>query len=148
MILLRWLKIGNNRVLAGSIDVINSVIRLVHAQLLKAIVEIGNYDWKVREYVLGGFQQYLRNQSLFGFWNPQRDTPGKGLIAGNVFLFLVRGDQPGSWSLRAFSADPAATDRQALVVYQRRLRELMPSIATTWREIDTADVRLAAAGGS
>ena len=48
---------------------------LVHAQLLKAIVEVGNYDWKVREYVLGGFQQYLRNQSLFGFWNPQRDTP-------------------------------------------------------------------------
>lgn len=48
---------------------------LVHAQLLKAIVEIGNYDWKTREYILGGFQQYLRNQSLFGFWNPQRDTP-------------------------------------------------------------------------
>ena len=48
---------------------------LVHAQLLKAIVEFGNYDWNVREYVLGGFQQYLRNQSLFGFWNPQRDTP-------------------------------------------------------------------------
>lgn len=48
---------------------------LVHAQLLRAIVEVGNYDWKVREYVLGGFQQYLRNQSLFGFWNPQRDTP-------------------------------------------------------------------------
>ncbi len=48
---------------------------LVHTQLLKAIVEVGNYDWKVREYVLGSFQQYLRNQSLFGFWNPQRDTP-------------------------------------------------------------------------
>ncbi len=48
---------------------------LVHAQLLKAIVNAGNYDWNVREYVLGGFQQYLRNQSLFGFWNPQRDTP-------------------------------------------------------------------------
>lgn len=48
---------------------------LVHAQLLKAIVEVGNYDWKVREFVLGAFQQYLRNQSSFGFWNPQRDTP-------------------------------------------------------------------------
>ncbi|MGU2655803.1 hypothetical protein ACVFMH_17650 [Pseudomonas aeruginosa] len=48
---------------------------LVHAQLLKAIVEVGDYDWTVREYVLGSFQQYLRNQSLFGFWNPQRDTP-------------------------------------------------------------------------
>ncbi|AAU91283.1 conserved domain protein [Methylococcus capsulatus str. Bath] len=48
---------------------------LVHAQLLKAIVEVGNYDWTVREYVLGAFQQYLRNQCLFSFWNPQRDTP-------------------------------------------------------------------------
>lgn len=48
---------------------------LVHAQLLKAIVEVGDYDGQVREYVLGAFQQYLRNQSLFGFWNLQRDTP-------------------------------------------------------------------------
>jgi len=48
---------------------------LVHTQLLKTIVEIGNYDWKTREYLLGAFQQYLRNQSQFGFWNPQRDTP-------------------------------------------------------------------------
>jgi putative DNA methylase len=48
---------------------------LVHAQLLKAIANIGSYDWQVREFVLGAFQQYLRNQSLFGFWNPQRDTP-------------------------------------------------------------------------
>ena len=48
---------------------------LVHAQLLKAIVNIGKYDWAVREYVLGAFQQYLRNQCLFSFWNPQRDTP-------------------------------------------------------------------------
>lgn len=48
---------------------------LVHAQLLKAIVGIGNYDWNVREFVLGAFQQYLRNQCLFSFWNPQRDTP-------------------------------------------------------------------------
>jgi putative DNA methylase len=48
---------------------------LVHAQLLKAIVNVGNYDWNVREYVLGAFQQYLRNQCLFSFWNPQRDTP-------------------------------------------------------------------------
>ena len=48
---------------------------LVHAQVLKAIVELGDYDWMVREYVLGAFQQYLRNQCLFSFWNPQRDTP-------------------------------------------------------------------------
>ncbi|EED69273.1 site-specific DNA-methyltransferase [Comamonas testosteroni] len=48
---------------------------LVHSQLFKAVVEVGDCDWRTREYVLGAFQQYLRNQSLFGFWNPQRDTP-------------------------------------------------------------------------
>ncbi|MDR3298571.1 MAG: DUF1156 domain-containing protein [Candidatus Accumulibacter sp.] len=46
---------------------------LVHAQLLKAIVNVGSYDWKVREYVLGAFQQYLRNQNTFAFWNIQAD---------------------------------------------------------------------------
>ena len=46
---------------------------LVHAQLMKAIVEVGNFEWSVREYVLAAFQQYLRNQSLFTLWNIQAD---------------------------------------------------------------------------
>lgn len=46
---------------------------LVHAQLLKAIVTVGDYDWAVREYVLGGFQNYLRNQSMFAFWHVKKD---------------------------------------------------------------------------
>lgn len=28
-----------------------------------------------QEYALSAFQQYLRNQCMFSFWNPQRDTP-------------------------------------------------------------------------
>ncbi len=48
---------------------------LVHTQLLKAIATVGDYDEVTRECLLGAFQQYLRNQSLFNFWNPQRDTP-------------------------------------------------------------------------
>jgi putative DNA methylase len=48
---------------------------LVHALLLKAIANIEGYSWESREYVLGAFQQYLRNQNMFCFWNPQRDTP-------------------------------------------------------------------------
>lgn len=46
---------------------------LVHAQLLKAIMEVGNYDWKVREYVLGAFQNHLRNQCMFAFWHVKKD---------------------------------------------------------------------------
>lgn len=48
---------------------------LVHSQLLKAIATVGTYDWNVREYVLGGFQQYLRNNCSFSFWNSQCDKP-------------------------------------------------------------------------
>ena len=56
-------------------DFFNPRQLLVHALILKAIKTLGEYDWSVREYVLGGFQQYLRNQNMFCFWNPQRDTP-------------------------------------------------------------------------
>lgn len=76
---------------------------LVHAQLLKAIVEVGNYDWKVREYVLGAFQQYLRNQSQFTLWNVQGDKlepqfannnfhPKSTVVENCVFPALGRGN--------------------------------------------------------
>ncbi len=50
---------------------------LVHSQLMGAVIgtKPGRYSWAVREFVLGAFQQYLRNQNMFCFWNPQRDTP-------------------------------------------------------------------------
>ena len=41
--------------------------------MLKAITEVGSYDWTVREYVLGAFQNYLRNQSIFAFWHVKKD---------------------------------------------------------------------------
>jgi putative DNA methylase len=76
---------------------------LVHTQLLKAIVNIGNYDWKVREYALGAFQQYLRNQSLFTLWNVQGDKlepqfannnyhPKATVVENCVFPSLGRGN--------------------------------------------------------
>lgn len=78
---------------------------LVHTQLLKAIVTVGAYDWSVREYVLGAFQQYLRNQSLFTLWNVQGDKlepqfannnyhPKSTVVENCVFPVLGR----GNWS--------------------------------------------------
>ena len=46
---------------------------LVHSQLLKAIVNVGSYDWRTREFVLGAFQNYLRNQSVLAFWHINKD---------------------------------------------------------------------------
>ncbi|OZA22076.1 MAG: site-specific DNA-methyltransferase [Hydrogenophilales bacterium 17-64-11] len=76
---------------------------LVHTQLLKAITTLGNYSWESREYVLGAFQQYLRNQSLFTLWNVKADKlepmfannnyhPKSTVIENCVFANLGRGN--------------------------------------------------------
>ena len=56
---------------------------LVHAQLLKAIVEVGNHDWKVREYVLGAFQNFLRNQNSLAFWHMKLDKLAPAMSNSN-----------------------------------------------------------------
>ena len=54
----------------------NSRQLLVHTTLLKFIVSSeDSWPLDIREQALGAFQQYLRNQNMFIFWNPQRDTP-------------------------------------------------------------------------
>ena len=76
---------------------------LVHAQLLKAIQGIGSYTSKVREYVLGAYQQYLRNQNLFCFWDISRDClaphmsnnnyhPKTNVVENSVFPSFGRGN--------------------------------------------------------
>jgi adenine-specific DNA methylase len=76
---------------------------LVLSQLLKGIVEAGNYDWTVREFVLGAFQQYLRNQNMFCFWNLTADKmephysrnnfhPKFTVVENGVFSLLGRGN--------------------------------------------------------
>ena len=76
---------------------------LVHAQLLKAVVNVGDYDWTVREFVLGAFQQYLRNQNLFCFWDSGYDKlvphmsnnnyhPKSNVVENCVFSVLGRGN--------------------------------------------------------
>jgi adenine-specific DNA methylase len=76
---------------------------LVHTHLLKAITTVGKYDWQVREYVLGAFQQYLRNQSLFTLWNVNADKlepmfannnyhPKSTVVENCVFPSMGRGN--------------------------------------------------------
>ncbi len=65
-------------------DMFNARQLLVHAQLLRAIVEVGNFDWTVREFVLGAYQQYLNFQNGLCHWNIQRDCAAQ-LFANNNF---------------------------------------------------------------
>jgi hypothetical protein len=46
---------------------------LIHSQLLKAIVENPTASGEVKEFVLGGFQQYLRNLNLFCMYDRDYD---------------------------------------------------------------------------
>jgi len=46
---------------------------LLHANLLRSITGSGDVSAEVREQALGAFQQYLRNQCMFAFWNVQAD---------------------------------------------------------------------------
>ncbi len=78
---------------------------LVHTQLLRAIVaaEPERHRWPAREYVLGAFQQYLRNQSMFCFYDVGRDHlvphmsnanyhPKSNIVENGVFADLGRGN--------------------------------------------------------
>jgi SAM-dependent methyltransferase/DNA-directed RNA polymerase subunit RPC12/RpoP len=57
---------------------------LVHTQLLRAIAENQHFAWEIREYVLGAFQQYLRNQCMFTIWNVPADKM-EPMFANNNF---------------------------------------------------------------
>lgn len=76
---------------------------LVHATLLKTITEASAFSWDAKEAVLGGFQQYLRNQNQFCFWDISRDClapfmsnnnyhPKVLMVENSVFSSLGRGN--------------------------------------------------------
>jgi hypothetical protein len=68
--------------------------------------------------------------------NPWRDTPGHGEIGPDVSLYLTRMGE-GKWMLDATTHE-ADWDREAVEATRRRLREVMPEVATTWREVPAA----------
>lgn len=88
-------------------DMFNPRQLLVHALLLKAIVNVGSYNWKIREFVIGAYQQYLRNQNMFCFWDISRDClaphlsnnnfhPKNNAVENCVFPALGRGNWASS----------------------------------------------------
>jgi adenine-specific DNA methylase len=76
---------------------------LIHAQLLKAVMNVGEYSWEAREFIVGAFQQYLRNQNSFCFWDTGYDKlvphmsnnnyhPKNNVVENCVFSKLGRGN--------------------------------------------------------
>lgn len=85
-------------------DFFNPRQLLVHTTLLKTITE-SQRSSATTEFVLGGFQQYLRNNNLFCIWDISRDcmaphlsnnnfNPKSGAVENSVFSDLGR----GNWS--------------------------------------------------
>ena len=64
-------------------EMFNARQMLVHSQLLKAISTVGTYDWATREYVIGAFQNHLRNQNMFSFWHIKLDKLAPALSNNN-----------------------------------------------------------------
>ena len=56
---------------------------LVLSQLLKSIVNVGDHAWSTREYVLGAFQNFLRNETMFSFWHMKLDKLAPSLSNSN-----------------------------------------------------------------
>ena len=56
---------------------------LTLAILLKSIVNTGNHSWETREFVLGAFQNFLRNQNMFSFWHLKLDKLAPALSNNN-----------------------------------------------------------------
>lgn len=80
----------------------NPLQLLIHSLLLKAI-DNSKASTLTKEYVLGAFQQYLRNQNLFCFWDISRDCmaphmsnnnyhPKSNMVENCVFANLGRGN--------------------------------------------------------
>lgn len=80
----------------------NPLQLLIHSQILKAIASSPRNE-KAKECVLGGFQQYLRNQVMFTIWNTVADKlepmfansnyhPKATTVENSVFSQLGRGN--------------------------------------------------------
>ena len=113
---------------------------LVHTQLLRAVVEGGSalHRWETREYVLGAFQQYLRNQSMFSFWHRTRDHFAPALSNSNfhpkdisvevgVFTGVGYGTWPSTYSSLINASEWAEAPWE--VVANARLRQRAPTLA-------------------
>lgn len=113
---------------------------LVHSLLLKAIMTTGEHDGATREFVLGAFQQYLRNQNMFCIWDRGFDKlsplmsnnnyhPKATPVENCVFATLGRGNWNSCADGVVEGAVWASKPWEAVVV--EGLRRTHPPLAAT-----------------
>lgn len=117
---------------------------LVHAQLLRAILSVGasRHSWNAREAVLSAYQQYLRNQNMFCFWDVGYDKlvpflsnanfhPKANTIENSFAARLGRGNWESCAQSLCASLDWKADPWE--VVSNARLAQQHPSLAALTR---------------
>jgi len=111
---------------------------LVHSQLLKAIVTVGKYDWATREYVLGAFQNFLRNQNSLAFWHMKLDKLAPAMSNSNfhsksnvveVGVFPPMGYGPWSSTIEVLHKSAEWSKEPWEVVSAEYLMRYAPNIA-------------------
>lgn len=111
---------------------------LVHAQLLKAIVNVGQYDWPVREYVLGAFQNFLRNQNVLAFWHMKLDKLAPAMSNSNfhpknniveVGVFPPMGYGPWASTVEVLSKSGNWAKEPWELVSREQLKRHTPAVA-------------------
>jgi putative DNA methylase len=111
---------------------------LVNALLLKAITEAGQHSWSTREYVLGAFQNFLRNQSSLAFWHIKLDKLAPALSNSNfhpksniveVGVFAPMGYGPWSSTVEVLRKSLAWSERPWDVVSADSLSRIAPALA-------------------
>ena len=113
---------------------------LVHTQLLRAIAVGGAaaHRYETSEFVLGAFQQYLRNQNMFSFWHRARDHFAPALSNSNyhpkdtsveVGVFTSVGYGPWRSTHSSLISASKWLEEPWEVVANDRLRQLRPMLA-------------------
>ncbi len=121
---------------------------LVHAQLLKTLIQHRNSNWDTKLFVLGAFQQYLRNQCVLSFWHIKADKlasalgnpnfhPKTTIVESSVFPHLGL----GNWQSCAEAIQKAAAwaRNPTELVAQAALTTLAPDLAS---EISSKSVKV------
>ncbi len=112
---------------------------LVHTQLLRAISRgAGQHRLEVRDYVLGAFQQHLRNQSMFSFWHIKLDKLAPALSNSNfhpkstmieVGVFPPMGYGPWASTVKPLLSSADWKEHPWELVSTKRLAQLVPALA-------------------
>ena len=106
--------------------------------LLKAIMTAHKYSWSTREFVLGGFQNFLRNQNSFSFWHMTLDKLAPALSNSNfhpkanvieVGMFPPVGYGPWTSTIEVLDKSLAWSKQPWELVSKDQLEDMAPNIA-------------------